>query len=81
MDDVGTVINPMIVAGQLHGGITQGVGQALCESAVYDEGSGQLLSGSFMDYCMPRADMMPRMDDSDPQHAMHAHRSRHQGLR
>ncbi|MBN9509616.1 MAG: xanthine dehydrogenase family protein molybdopterin-binding subunit [Alphaproteobacteria bacterium] len=62
VDDVGTVINPIIVAGQLHGGITQGVGQALCESAVYDEGSGQLLSGSFMDYCMPRADMMPRME-------------------
>jgi len=61
VDDIGTVINPMIVAGQLHGGIVQGVGQALCESAVYDETSGQLLSGSFMDYCMPRADMLPRM--------------------
>ena len=62
VDDVGTVINPMIVAGQLHGGIVQGVGQALCENAVYDEASGQLLSGSFMDYCMPRADMLPRME-------------------
>ena len=51
----------MIVAGQLHGGIVQGAGQALCETAVYDEGSGQLLSGSFMDYCMPRADIMPHM--------------------
>ncbi|GAN77128.1 xanthine dehydrogenase family protein molybdopterin-binding subunit [Acidisphaera rubrifaciens] len=61
VDDVGTVINPMIVAGQLHGGIVQGVGQALCENAAYDEGSGQLVAGSFMDYCMPRADMMPRM--------------------
>jgi carbon-monoxide dehydrogenase large subunit len=61
VDDIGTVINPMIVAGQLHGGIVQGVGQALCETAVYDEGSGQLLTGSFMDYCMPRADMLPRM--------------------
>jgi carbon-monoxide dehydrogenase large subunit len=61
VDDVGTVINPMIVAGQLHGGIVQGAGQALCESAVYDETSGQLLSGSFMDYCMPRADMLPHM--------------------
>ncbi len=61
VDDVGTVINPMIVGGQLHGGIVQGVGQALCESAVYDETSGQLLSGSFLDYCMPRADMIPPM--------------------
>ena len=62
VDDVGTVINPMIVEGQLHGGIAQGIGQALCETAVYDETSGQLLSGSFMDYCMPRADSTPRMD-------------------
>lgn len=61
VDDVGTVINPMIVAGQLHGGIVQGVGQALFENAVYDEVSGQLLSGSFMDYCMPRADHLPNM--------------------
>jgi len=61
VDDVGTVINPMIVEGQLHGGIVQGVGQALYENAVYDEGSGQLLSGSLMDYCMPRADHMPMM--------------------
>lgn len=64
VDDVGTVINPMIVEGQLHGGIVQGVGQALYESAVYDEGSGQLLSGSMMDYCMPRADHMPQMNVS-----------------
>jgi carbon-monoxide dehydrogenase large subunit len=61
VDDVGTVINPMIVEGQLHGGIVQGVGQALYESAVYDDVSGQLLSGSFMDYCMPRADHLPNM--------------------
>jgi aerobic carbon-monoxide dehydrogenase large subunit len=61
VDDVGTVINPMIVAGQLHGGIAQGVGQALFENCVYDETSGQLLSGSFMDYCMPRADNLPKM--------------------
>lgn len=61
VDDVGTVINPMIVAGQLHGGIVQGVGQALFEHCVYDETSGQLLSGSFMDYCMPRADNLPHM--------------------
>jgi carbon-monoxide dehydrogenase large subunit len=61
IDDVGTVINPMIVAGQLHGGIAQGVGQALLENCVYDETSGQMLSASFMDYCMPRADNMPNM--------------------
>lgn len=59
VDDVGTIINPMIVEGQLHGGITQGIGQALFEHGVYDQTSGQLLSGSFMDYCMPRADNLP----------------------
>ncbi|SKA11900.1 carbon-monoxide dehydrogenase large subunit [Enhydrobacter aerosaccus] len=61
VDDVGTVINPMIVEGQLHGGIAQGIGQALFENCVYDDESGQLLSGSFMDYCMPRADSVPSM--------------------
>jgi carbon-monoxide dehydrogenase large subunit len=61
VDDVGTVINPMIVEGQIHGGVVQGVGQALFEDCVYDEHSGQLLSGSFMDYCMPRADSVPDM--------------------
>ena len=61
VDDIGTVINPMIVGGQLHGGIAQGVGQALYENCVYDEASGQMLTGSFMDYCMPRADNLPNM--------------------
>ena len=55
VDDVGTVLNPLICEGQIQGGIVQGLGQALCEDIVYDR-SGQLLSGSFMDYCMPRAD-------------------------
>jgi carbon-monoxide dehydrogenase large subunit len=55
VDDFGNVINPMIVEGQVHGGLVQGIGQALLESAVYDKG-GQLLTGSYMDYCMPRAD-------------------------
>jgi len=55
VDDVGHIINPLLVEGQLHGGIVQGVGQALLENAAYDA-SGQLLSGSFMDYAMPRAD-------------------------
>src|SRR5262249_20839970 len=56
VDDVGRAINPRILHGQTHGAITQGVGQALRESCVYERGSGQLLSGSFMDYAMPRAD-------------------------
>ena len=58
VDDVGRVVNPMIVEGQVQGGVAQGIGQALLENAVYDE-SGQLLSGSFMDYTMPRADNLP----------------------
>jgi carbon-monoxide dehydrogenase large subunit len=58
VDDVGLVINPMIVDGQVHGGITQGVGQALLEAAAYDD-AGQLLTGSYMDYAMPRADDVP----------------------
>ncbi|HUC51248.1 MAG TPA: xanthine dehydrogenase family protein molybdopterin-binding subunit [Xanthobacteraceae bacterium] len=58
VDDFGVVINPMIVEGQVHGGIAQGVGQALCEGAIYDK-DGQLVTGSFMDYCMPRADHLP----------------------
>jgi len=60
VDDVGRVINPMIVEGQVQGGVAQGIGQALLEHAVYDE-SGQLLSGSMMDYTMPRADNVPNI--------------------
>src|SRR5690348_9400327 len=58
VDDFGVLINPMIVEGQVHGGVAQGVGQALLEGAVYDK-SGQLVSGSFMDYSMPRAENLP----------------------
>jgi carbon-monoxide dehydrogenase large subunit len=58
LDDVGRVINPMIVEGQVHGGIAQGVGQVFWEENVYDA-TGQLVAGSFMDYCMPRADNLP----------------------
>ena len=58
-DDFGNVINPMIVEGQVHGGLAQGIGQALLEHGVYDKESGQLLTGSFMDYAMPRADDLP----------------------
>jgi len=59
VDDFGNIVNPMVVEGQVHGGIAQGVGQALLENAVYDKASGQLLSGSYMDYTMPRADNLP----------------------
>src|SRR6266568_2977706 len=58
VDDFGVLVNPMIVEGQVHGGITQGVGQALLERAIYDK-DGQLVTGSFMDYCMPRAHDVP----------------------
>lgn len=60
VDDFGTIINPMIVEGQVHGGLVQGIGQALLENCVYDKETGQLLTGSFMDYAMPRADDMPQ---------------------
>jgi carbon-monoxide dehydrogenase large subunit len=56
VDDVGTVVNPLTLKGQIHGGVVQGAGQALMEQVVYERDSGQLLSASFMDYCMPRAD-------------------------
>lgn len=59
VDDVGRALNPMICEGQIHGGVAQGIGQALLEHVVYDRESGQLVSGSFMDYGMPRADDMP----------------------
>jgi carbon-monoxide dehydrogenase large subunit len=58
VDDFGVIINPMIVEGQVHGGIAQGVGQALFEGTVYDK-DGQLVNGSYMDYAMPRADYLP----------------------
>ena len=62
IDDVGRAINPLILHGQTHGGIAQGVGQALWEHSHYDPESGQFLSGSMMDYAMPRADMLPSFD-------------------
>ncbi len=61
-DDFGNIINPMIVEGQVHGGLTQGIGQAMLENCVYDQESGQLLTGSFMDYALPRADDVPSFD-------------------
>ncbi len=62
LDDFGRVINPMLVTGQVHGGVVQGLGQALLENIVYDESSGQLLTASFTDYAMPRASDMPDID-------------------
>jgi len=59
VDDFGNIVNPMIVEGQVHGGIAQGIGQALIEGCVYDRDSGQLLTGSYMDYAMPRAHDLP----------------------
>lgn len=61
VDDIGTVVNPLLAQGQIHGGVVQGVGQALVEDMAYDRESGQLLSGSLMDYGVPRADMMPEI--------------------
>ena len=70
VDDIGTVINPMIVEGQIHGGLAQGIGQAATECCAYDPTSGQLLSASFMDYCVPRADDLVtfegEFDESQP---------------
>lgn len=71
VDDVGQPINPLILHGQVHGGIAQGVGQALCEHVMIDPDTAQVLSGSFMDYAMPRADMFPHFEVAlveDPTH-------------
>ena len=64
VDDFGATVNPMLLAGQVHGGVAQGVGQALTERVEYDPATGQLLSGSFMDYAMPRADDLPAIEVS-----------------
>ena len=65
VDDCGRVLNPVLLDGQLHGGIVQGLGQALLEHCIYDEASGQLLTGSFMDYAMPRAEIMKQVELHD----------------
>ena len=62
VDDYGVLVNPMVAAGQAHGAIAQGVGQALLEHAAYDRASGQLVAGSLMDYALPRADDLPGYD-------------------
>ena len=61
-DDIGTVVNPLLAGGQVSGGIVQGIGQAVHEGCVYEPESGQFLSGSFMDYCLPRADDLPAFE-------------------
>jgi carbon-monoxide dehydrogenase large subunit len=63
VDDCGNIINPLLVDGQVHGGVAQGLGQALWEQAVYDD-NGQLVTGEFMDYAMPRAHMMPWIESA-----------------
>jgi aerobic carbon-monoxide dehydrogenase large subunit len=69
LDDFGNIINPMIVAGQVHGGIAQGIGQALLEQCAYDPQSGQLLTGSLLDYCLPRAHDLPFIGhETEPGH-------------
>jgi carbon-monoxide dehydrogenase large subunit len=69
VDDVGIAVNPMLVAGQIHGGVAQGIGQALYEGVAYDA-EGQLLTASYQDYCVPRADDIPpitvTLDESAP---------------
>ena len=62
VDDFGKVVNPLLLEGQVHGGIVQGIGQALYEETVYDENSGQLMNGSFMDYAIPRASDVPNIN-------------------
>ena len=62
VDDVGRMVNPMLVKGQIHGGVVQGLGQGLFEQLAYEPTTGQLLAGSFMDYAMPRADDVPAFD-------------------
>ena len=80
VDDFGKLVNPMIVEGQVHGGLAQGIGQALVENCVYDE-SGQLVSGSFMDYCMPKADNVPSFQVEHHRDAVHPQHARRQRLR
>jgi carbon-monoxide dehydrogenase large subunit len=79
-DDFGNLMNPMIVEGQVHGGVAQGIGQAFLENAVYAD-DGQLLTASFMDYCMPRADDLPSFEISHQCTPDAVQPAWHQGLR
>ena len=79
VDDCGRPLNTMIVEGQTHGSIAQGLGQAMMENAVYDASGGQLITGSFMDYAMPRADDMPAFKDAHSSRAGDHQSARRQG--
>ena len=81
VNDFGRIVNPVLVDGQVHGGVAQGLGQAVFENCVYDEHSGQLLSGSFMDYCLPRADDLPDFALATNEVPTSQNPARHQGLR
>ena len=81
VDDLGHIVSPQLVEGQVHGGVIQGAGQAFGEEAVYDEESGQLLSGSFTDYTMPRAGLVPVFRQRIASGADVAQRARRQGRR
>jgi hypothetical protein len=81
VDDFGNIVNPMIVEGQVHGGIAQGIGQAMLEVRLRQRESGQLLTGSYMDYTMPRADDLPSFTVDHTGHALHAQPAGRQGLR
>ena len=80
VDDFGATVNPILLEGQVHGGIVQGIGQALYENTVYDA-DGQLLTASFLDYTMPRADGVPSFSVRDAERAVEDQRLRHQGRR
>ncbi len=79
VDDPGPVINPVVAEGQVHGGIVQGIGQALWEGAVYD-GRGQLISGTFMDYAMPKARFFPNFETAFTVHALSRQPPRVKGI-
>ena len=81
VDDIGTVINPLLAKGQIMGGVAQGAGQALSEDIVYDRDSGQLLTGTLMDYGIPRADTLPRVDGRFQPGPEHDKPARRQGCR
>ena len=80
VDDVGTVMNHLLAEGQVHGGVAQGLGQALMEQIVYDP-AGQLLTGSFQDYAMPRADDLPDIARRSRRGTVDHEPARYQGLR
>ena len=80
VDDVGRVMNHLLCEGQIHGGVAQGVGQALMEQIVYDA-DGQLVTGSFQDYAMPRADDLPEIVSRADRNSVDHQSARHQGAR